>query len=118
MKRIEQVYIRAKHPEVNGGQDMVLQTVGMKLLGGVRFFNPDEKGEAQRRKFIETRDNPYHWAKANGYRVYVQLCGGLRSIYPAEMHDLREEIHTTLQEMAQFYAEQMTDGMKRHYADR
>ena len=118
MRRIEQEYLRVRHPDLHRGQDMVLQTVGLKLLGGVRYFNPDKKGEKALQAYLETQKNIYHWAKADGYRVYVSLCGGLRSIRPQEMEELRDEIYKTMKEMANFYASVMTEGMRRHFADK
>lgn len=118
MRRIEQEYLRVRHPDLHRGQDMVLQTVGLKLLGGVRYFNPDKKGEKALQAYLETQKNIYHWAKADGYRVYVHLCGGLRSIRPQEMEELRDEIYRTMKEMANFYASVMTEGMRRHFTDK
>ena len=34
-----------------------------------------------------------------------------------EVQAHKETIHEYLQEMAQFYAENMTEGMRRHFAD-
>lgn len=66
---------------------------------------------------LASKDDPHFFAKANGYRVYISLYGALGHIPQKEVQANKEVIHEYLQEMAQFYAENMTDGMRRHFAD-
>ena len=48
---------------------------------------------------------------------HVSLYGALKPVSEEEVQEYKETIHEYLQEMAQFYAEQMTEGMRREYAD-
>lgn len=117
MKAIGVKYVRAKHKELNNGQDMVIQTGWMQLVGMVRTFSKDERGEEGRKMYLASKNDPYFFAKANGYRVYISLYSALNHIPEKEVQANKEAIHEYLQEMAQFYAENMTDGMRRHFAD-
>lgn len=117
MKKIRQPYLRVKHPELANGFDCVLQTGGLQLIGCISMFQHSEKSEEYRRRFV-SHENPYIWAKAEGYRVYIRLVGSLRGLSEEMISDLGEEIHSILQEMAQFYADYgMSDGQRRHFAD-
>ena len=118
MKSIGVRYVRAKNREINNGQDMVIQTDWMQLVGVVRYFSSDERGESLRREFLATKTDPHFFAKADGYRVYISLYGALSRIPQRDVMTYKEDIHEVLREMAQFSAENMTDGMCRHYADK
>lgn len=117
MKAIGIKYLRAKNKELNNGQDMVIQTECMQLVGMVRTFSKDARGEEGRKMYLASKDDPHFFAKANGYRVYISLYGALSHIPEKEVQANKEAIHEYLQEMAQFYAENMTEGMRRHFAD-
>ena len=119
MKKIVQPYVRMKHPEIANGFDLVLQTGGLQLVGAVSQFQHNTKGDEYKKHFLQSATNPYLWAKAAGYRVYIRLVGSLRNIDDAMTEDLREDIHRILQEMVQFYADYgMTDGQRRHFAEK
>lgn len=117
MKSIGVKYIRASHKDVNNGQHLVIQTDWMQLVGCVRFFSRNDRGEEGRKAYLASKVDPHFFAKANGYRVYVSLYGALKPVSEEEVQEYKETIHEYLQEMAQFYAEQMTEGMRREYAD-
>lgn len=116
MKTINQQYLRAKHPEIAGGLDLVIQVARPQFVCSVRLFSRHAKGEESRLQFLDNMNNPYSFAKANGYRIYTTIVG---TMLPTEeqVTGWNELMHQTLQEMAMFYANQMTDGMKRQYAD-
>ena len=117
MKAIGVKYVRAKNKDLNNGQDMVIQTDWMQLVGMVRTFSKDARGEEGQKMYLASKDDPHFFAKANGYRVYISLYGALSHIPEKEVQANKEAIHEYLQEMAQFYAENMTEGMRRHFAD-
>lgn len=117
MKAIGVKYLRARNKELNNGQDMVIQTEWMQLVGMVRTFSKDARGEEGRKMYLATKDAPHFFAKANGYRVYISLYGALSHIPEKEVQANKKAIHDYLQEMAQFYAENMPEGMRRHFAD-
>ena len=118
MKTIGVKYLRAKNKEVANGLDLVIQTDGMQLVGVARLFSRTDRGEEGRRMYLEDKTEPYFFAKAVGYRVYISLYSTLADYYTQEeVRENKYEIHHYLQEMAQFYAENMTEGMRRQYAD-
>lgn len=118
MKKIYQPYVETKAPGFAGGsRRCILQTKGLQLVGAIHLFKPTHADEAERRSFIDGHKNPYLWAKAAGYRIYIRLEGSLRYISPEETEERQEEIHTILAEMAEYYADNITDGMRRQYAD-
>ena len=51
MKAIGVKYLRAKNKELNNGQDMVIQTEWMQLVGMVRTFSKDARGEEGRKMY-------------------------------------------------------------------
>lgn len=119
IRKIHHPYVMIKHKDMAGGKHCVLQTGGLQLIGAVYLFNLDEKGELHRREFIGKQQNSYHWAKADGYNIYIRLVGSLRPINDAMAEDLQEDIHSILSEMVTYYTEySMTDGMRRHYSIR
>lgn len=118
MKTIGVKYLRAKNKEVAEGLDLVIQTDGMQLVGVARLFSRTDRGEEGRRQYLEDKIDPCFFAKAVGYRVYISLHSSLCDHYTQrEVHEAKYDIHRHLQEMAQFYAENMTDGMRRQFAD-
>lgn len=116
MKTINQQYLRAKHPEIAGGRDLVIQVARPQFVCSVCLFNRSSKGEENRLNLLDSLNNPYSFAKANGYRIYTIIVG---TMLPDEEQTAgwNELMHQTLQEMAMFYANQMTEGMKKQYAD-
>jgi hypothetical protein len=117
IRKIYHPYVMIKHKDMAGGKHCVLQTGGLQLIGAVYVFNLDEKGEQHRREFEANQNNLYHWAKADGYNVYIRLVGSLRAINDVMAADLEEDIHSILFEMVTYYTEfGMTDGMRRHYS--
>lgn len=118
MKTIGVDFVTAKNKDLNNGQHMVIQTNDMQLVGFVRTFSKDARGEEGRRKYLESKLDPCFFAKAVGYRVYISLYASLADEYTQEeILSCKHEIHNTLQQMAQFYAENMTEGMRRHFSD-
>ena len=118
MKTIGVNFVTAKNKDLNNGQHMVIQTNDMQLVGFIRTFSKDTRGEEGRRKYLESKSDPCFFAKAIGYRVFISLYASLADEYTQEeIMENKYEIHHTLQQMAQFYAENMTDGMRRHFAD-
>ena len=118
MKTIGVKYLRAKNKEVANGLDLVIQTDGMQLVGVARLFSRTDRGEEGRKMYLEDKTEPYFFAKAVGYRVYISLYSTLADYYSQEeVMENKYEIHHYLQEMAQFYAENMTEGMRRQFAD-
>ena len=118
MKTIGVKYLRAKNKEVANGLDLVIQTDGMQLVGVARLFSRTDRGEEGRKMYLEDKTEPYFFAKAVGYRVYISLHSTLADYYSQEeVMENKYEIHHYLQEMAQFYAENMTEGMRRQFAD-
>lgn len=117
MKTIGVKYLRGKNKDVADGLDLVVQTEGMQLVGVARLFSRTDRGEEGRRMYLEDKTEPYFFAKAIGYRVYISLHSTLADYYTQkEVMENKYEIHQYLQEMAQFYAENMTEGMRRQYA--
>lgn len=118
MKTIGVKYLRAKNKEVADGLDLVIQTEGMQLVGVARLFSKTERGEECRQQYLADKTDPCFFAKAVGYRVYISLHSSLCDHYTQrEIQEEKYEIHRYLQEMAQFYAENMTEGMRRQYSD-
>lgn len=118
MKTIGVKYLRAKNKEVADGLDLVVQTDGMQLVGVARLFSKTERGEECRQQYLADKTDPCFFAKAVGYRVYISLYSTLADEYSQkEVQREKYEIHRYLQEMAQFYAENMTEGMRRQYSD-
>lgn len=117
MKTIEVKYLRAKNKDVAGGLDLVVQTGWMQLVGVARLFSRNERGEEGRRQYLASKSDPCFFAKASGYRIYISLHSSLMEVSQKEVMQNKYEIHRCLQEMAQFYAENITDGMRRQFAD-
>lgn len=117
MKAIGVEFLRAKNKDINNGQDLVVQTIGLQLVGTVRTFSKDARGEEGRRMYLESKTDPHFFAKANGYRVYISLHSSLEGLSQRFVNENKELIHECLQDMAQFYAENMTEGMRRHFAE-
>lgn len=118
MKTIGVKYVRAKNKGVADGLDLVVQTGGMQLVGVARLFSKTDRGEECRRQYLAGKTDPCFFAKAVGYRVYISLYGTLADKYSQkEVMQKKHEIHRILQEMAQYYAESVTEGMRRHYSD-
>lgn len=117
MKTINQPYLRAKHPEIAGGRDLVVQVAWPQLVGSTHLFANTTQGEENRCKFLQSMNNPYSFAKANGYRVYITIAGSMLPVHESEVTGWNEQMHQSLQEMAMFYANQMTEGMRRQYTD-
>lgn len=113
MKRIEVEFIRGKNKDLSD-RDLVIQTAWPQIVGQVSMFSRKDKGEERRRAFLENRD-PYSYGKASGYRVYVTPVGMMGKNYFVE--NWKEQVHEILGRMAQFYAENITEGMQREYAD-
>ena len=117
MKTITQKYLRAKHPDIAGGHDLMVQTAWPQIVASVRLFGPMPKNEESRREFLESYShNAYYFAKANGYRIYVSVQGSLQPI-EEQVQGWKELVHSTLQEMVEFYVSQISDGMRRQYSD-
>ena len=117
MKAINQKYIRAKHPEIAKGLDLVIQVEWPQLVASIHRFSNTPQSEAKRREFLQGMNNPYSFAKANGCRIYATIVGSVLPVREAEVTGWNELMHQTLQEMAMFSANQMPDGMRRQYAD-
>lgn len=118
MKNIKQQYIRGKHNEVANGMDLVIQTAWPQLVGVVHRFGHTEQSEAKRLEFLsKVSNNPFYFAKANGYRIYVTLCCALCPIRESDVTGWNELLHQSLQEMAMFDITQITEGMRNNYAD-
>lgn len=118
MKNIGVTYVRAKNKDVAGGLDLVIQTDWLQLVGVARLFSRTDRGEQGRLQYLADKDDPCFFAKATGYRVYISLHSTLLDdLKQKEVMENKYEIHKVLQEMAQFYAENMTEGMRRQFAD-
>lgn len=117
MKGIEVKYVVTNSLREELQTMAVIQTGGMQLVGKVRFFNRDKRGEQGRRAYLAQKTDPHFFAKAQGYRIYISLHSGLRPISQQTILENREYIHDVLSEMAAFYAESITEGMRRQYAD-
>ena len=89
MKAIGVKYVRAKNKDLNNGQDMVIQTDWMQLVGMVRTFSKDARGEEGRKMYLASKDDPHFFAKANGYRIYISLYGALSHIPEKEVQARR-----------------------------
>lgn len=98
--------------------DMVMSTWGNFLLGEVRMFEKNRRGELERRLFLLTRRNPYYFAKADGYRVYIHLYGVLRTYPAAYMAEQREDIKSTLKDMVEFFMDTSSDARRFKYEER
>lgn len=117
IRKIHHPYVMIKHKDMANGKHCVLQTGGLQLIGAIYLFNQDVKGELHRREFEANQQNDYHWAKADGYNIYIRLVGSLRAINDSMAEDLEEDIHSILFEMVTYYTDfAMTDGMRRHYS--
>lgn len=118
MKNIGVPYVRAKNKDVANGLDLVIQTNWFQLVGVARLFSRTKRGEEGRQQYLANKIDPCFFAKAAGYRVYISLHSTLlEDLTQQEVMENKYEIHKCLQEMAQFYAENMTEGMRRQYAD-
>ena len=99
MKTIGVKYLRAKNKEVANGLDLVIQTDGMQLVGVARLFSRTDRGEEGRKMYLEDKTEPYFFAKAVGYRVYISLHSTLADYYSQEeVMENKYEIHHYLQE--------------------
>lgn len=117
MKGIEVKYVVTNSLKEELQSMAVIQTGGMQLVGKVRLFSREKRGEQGRRAYLAQKTDPHFFAKAQGYRIYISLHSGLRPISQRTILENREYIHGILSEMAAFYAESITDGMRRQYAD-
>ncbi len=117
LKNIGVKYLKAQNKDVSENRFLIVQTGGLQLVGIVHLFDHKTKSENIRRSFLDNITNPYFFAKASGLRLYVCLHSSLSFIPQEQVMRMQEEIHNILCEMAEFYAESITDGMRRHYAD-
>ena len=117
MRKINTQYIRTTGNAIDGiDAPCIVQSFGMRLVASIRTFLPTLAGEESRLKFLDHND-PYYYAKATGYRVYAKLEGSFHRISPEDMEANKEEIHDILREMAEMYADSISDGMRRQYRD-
>lgn len=117
MKSLVQPYLRARHPELVQGNDLVIQTKYPQLVGVVCMFKNQAIGEERRRKFLASIKKNCLVGKAKGFRVYVKLYATLETIHEEINEDWEALVHTTMAEMADFYAQTLPDGMKRQYEE-
>lgn len=120
MKKINQPYVITNSRTFSDSRlHHVVQSYDMRLVASVHIFLATPAGEHMRHRFLANTDNPYHWAKIPGQRVYLKLEGSMRRILPDEEEMRKEDIHNTLLEMAQFYYEYgLTEGQHRQLRDR
>ncbi|MBQ8361035.1 MAG: hypothetical protein IJX44_03705 [Bacteroidaceae bacterium] len=113
---LEFVRVRGGRDAVDA-RDLIISTDRPHLVGAIRTFAFTEVQENFRLEFLEKQRDPYFYAKANGYRIYITLFGGLTPLPNFVLED-KEGIHAILQNMVNYYANQcISDGMRREYAD-
>lgn len=117
MKSLVQPYLRARHPELVQGKDLVIQTKYPQLVGVVWMFQNTPAGEERRRNFLASIEKPCLVGKAKGFHVYVKLYATLETIHEEVNEEWEALVHTTMAEMADFYAITLPDGMKRQYGE-
>lgn len=117
MKKLEARYVKAQNRDIFNNSDLVVQTGWMQLVGTVRVFKRNPDNETRRKNYLTSKTDPHFFAKAKGYRVYISLYSALNPVSQDEVLAHKETIHEYLQEMAEFYVTNMSEGDKRRYAD-
>ena len=117
MKILETNYVVAKSKEESDGQHLVIQTDGLHLVSRIRFFSRQAKGEESRREFLGHMLNPLYFCKARGYRIYTCLYAALDPVSDEYINEHIDEVRVILQEMADFYVSQLSEGMQRNFRD-
>ena len=117
METLQDSFIVAKGTHLNHGENIIIQTGGLQLIGAVRKFFRNEKGEFHRRRLLDGITDEHYIAKAAGHRVYVTLAGSLKPIEPEDM-PTPSEVKKLLGEMAGFYLDYIKDGDRSRLADR
>lgn len=117
MKELGVRYVKAQHQDIFNNSDLIVQIGWMQLVGTVRLFKRNPDNEIRRKNYLTSKTDPHFFAKAKGYRVYVSLYSALSPVSQNEVLAFKETIHEYLQEMAEFYITNMSEGDKRRYAD-
>lgn len=117
MKELGVSYVKAQNQDVFNNSDLVVQIGWMQLVGTVRLFKRNSDNETRRKNYLTSKTDPHFFAKAKGYRVYISLHSALNPVPQEEVLRHKEAIHEHLQEMAEFYVSNMSEGDKRRYAD-
>jgi hypothetical protein len=102
MKKTSDEFLMVRRPGKTTAY--IMQTGGLQIIGAVMIYYTNRKAmEAHRQEFLRRRTNPYLYAKARGYRAYATLSSGLQDIPDDVLRMHYDEIHDTLQMMAEFY---------------
>lgn len=109
-------FIRVRGRDSVDMRDLVISTEAPHIVGAIRTFAYNEVQENFRLQFLEGMKEPYFFAKAHGYRIYITLWGGLTTLPNDVMN--KEEIHNLLVRMVEYYAANcVSDGFRREYSD-
>lgn len=117
MKTLETKYVVAQSKEENDGYRLIIQTGSVHLVARIRTFSTQPKGEESRREFLSHMLNPLYFCKARGYRLYTCLYAALDPVSDEYINDHIDEVRDVLQEMADFYVEQLSEGSLRNIRD-
>lgn len=110
-------FVRVRGRDTVDGRDLVISTEAPHLVGAIRTFAFTEVQENFRLQFLENMKEPYFFAKAHGYRIYITLFGGLTNLPNSVIED-KEKVHELLSRMVEYYAANcVSEGFLREYAD-
>lgn len=118
MKGIGVRYIKAQNKDVLDNHHLVIQTGWMQLVGCIHMFSHTSSGKARRLEYLASETEPYFFAKAKGYHIYISLYSSLKPISDEELTCYKNTIHKYLQEMVDFYTENMSEGMRGKFTDK
>lgn len=117
MRALSQPYLRARHPDLIQGNDLIIQTKYPQLVGAVRMFSPTPSSEEKRKEFLASVEKPFLLGKARGYRVYVKFYATLESIQEDPTEEWADNIHRIMGEMAEFCVDCLPEGMRQKYSE-
>lgn len=118
MKGIGVRYIKAQNKDVLDNHHLVIQTGWMQLVGSIHMFSRTSAGENKRLDYLAGEKESCFFAKAMGYRIYISLHSALKPVSDEELAYYKNNIHEYLQEMVDFYTENMSEGMRGGFADK
>lgn len=118
MKGIGVKYIKAQNKDILDSHHLVIQTEWMQLVGCIHMFPRTSAGENRRLDYLADETESCFFAKAKGYRIYISLCSALKPVSDEELIYYKNTIHEYLQEMVEFYTENMSEGMRGEFADK
>lgn len=117
METLQASYVVARGTYLNYGRSIIIQTGGKQIIGAVKAYRRDDKGEYNRQLLLDAIKDDHYIAKAVGHRIYITLAASLQPIEPEDMPS-PSEIKKILGEMASFYTNYLKPSDRDTFADR